>query len=78
MKIPALFALLAATHAAFAATVLSGDGFLRHPDGGAPKCDTSFRIDARPSTGRVDPYEQRRKDQERQKQYEESKETNDQ
>ena len=40
--------------------------------------DTSFRIDARPSTGRVDPYEQRRKDQERQKKYEESKETNDQ
>ncbi|MDO4857523.1 MAG: flagellar basal body P-ring protein FlgI [Thermoguttaceae bacterium] len=36
--------------------------------------DTSFRIDARPSTGRVDPYEQRRKDQERQKKYEESKE----
>ena len=36
--------------------------------------DTSFRIDARPSTGGVDPYEQRRKDQERQKKYEESKE----
>lgn len=35
--------------------------------------DTSFRIDALPKTGRSDPYETRRKDEERQKEYRERK-----
>ena len=45
MKLIAILALVAAAHAASAATVLTGDGFVEHPHGVKPKCATSFRVD---------------------------------